>query len=157
KGTAVIEYSVQYHPHSPLVHLFYKAGEQFITGLQITNIPCALLILSGMDIVLSARGKHIASVFNNLSVMGINVVVILDIILMVRRRDKQRVKINHLNSQFLKIIQLIHHSLKIASVKIMDIPCRRRLIPVSDLCTRLAYIDILSVFHIIGRITIAEA
>ena len=69
KGTAVIEYSVQYHPHSPLVHLFYKAGEQFITGLQITNIPCALLILSGKDIVLSARGKHIASVFNNLSVM----------------------------------------------------------------------------------------
>ena len=39
----------------------------------------------------------------------------------------------------------------------MDIPGGRSLIPVSDLCTRLSDINVLTVFHIIGRITIAEA
>ena len=52
---------------------------------------------------------------HNPAKMGINIVIVLNIILMVGRRHKQRIEIDHIHAQFLQIIHLIKNALQIAA------------------------------------------
>ena len=107
KRATMIEYTIQNHTHSTLMHLFYQFDKQLITCLKIADISCALLILCRMDIILCTCRKYFSVIHNNLSIMRIYVIIILNIILMIRRRNKQRIEVNNFNSKILQIIQLI--------------------------------------------------
>ena len=71
-----------------------------------------------------------AAVRYDLSIVRIYVIVVLNIIFMIGRRDKERVKVNHFNAQILKVIQLIQNSLKIAAIEVTDIHVMRISLPV---------------------------
>ena len=83
-------------------------------------------------------------------------IVILTVILVVAGRDKDRIQIDHIHSKFLKIIQLIHNSLKIAAIKFPDSHNRRDLFPVIHFYGSVPDIEIFPCFHIIGRISVTE-
>ena len=89
--------------------------------------------------------------------MRINIIIILYIIFVIRRRDKKRIKINNFYSQILQIVQLIPDSLQITSIKITYIHSFRIMIPVIDLSYWLVNIGIFPFQHIIGRITVTES
>ena len=98
KRATMIEYTIQNHTHSTLMHLFYQFDKQLVTCLKVTDISCALLILCRMDIIPCTCRKYFSVIHNNLSVMRIYVIIILNIILMIRRRNEQWIEINNFDS-----------------------------------------------------------
>ena len=152
----MVKYSVKDHPHAPAVDLFHQTDEQFIAGFQIFQISDPLLVQFCVCIVHGPFRQDFLPVLDKDSKMRINIIVILDIILMVGGRYKQRVKINHLHTQLLQIIQLFHHALKVAPVKSAHIHGMGHFIPVLHFSDRLADVDVLPVFDIIFRISIIK-
>ena len=88
--------------------------------------------------------------------MGIDIVVVLNVIFVVGGRDKQGIEVNDLHSQILEIVQLLHDALQVTSVEAPHVHGRRVFIPVLHMFHRFSDIDVLSVFHIVGWISIAE-
>ena len=52
--------------------------------------------------------------------MRIDIIVVLDIVFMIRRRDKERIKVDCIYPKPLQIIHLIQNALQIAPVKLPD-------------------------------------
>ncbi len=88
--------------------------------------------------------------------MGVNVIVVLNIVLMIGRGNKQRIKINNLNTQILQIVHLVHNTLQVAAVKISDVHCRRITVPVVHMLHFLIDVLVLVVLDIIGGVAVAE-
>ena len=109
-----------------------------------------------MDIVLCTLRKYFSVIHYDLSVMRINIIIVLYIILMVRRRHEQRIKVNHLDSKILQIVQLIHDSLQISAIKVPDIHGCRSLTPILNFFTWSSDINIFIIFYVICRISVIE-
>ena len=154
---AVIEYSVKDHPHAPCVHLLHQFCKQAVACLQIPNVPCPILIFCRSGIVLFSFWKNLSSVVCNHAVMRVDVVIILNIILVIRRGNKQWIEIDDFNSKLFQIVQFIQNSLQISSMKSADIHCRRKFIPVFDFTDRLSDINVFSILHIVRWVSITEA
>ena len=75
---------------------------------------------------------------------------------MIGRGYENRVQIKDIHAQFLQIIQMIQNPLQIAAVKFPDSHFCRIFVPVSHPGHGLPYINIFSVQHIIGRITVGK-
>ena len=111
-----------------------------------------------MVIVHRVYCHRLTAIFDDHAIMRIDVVIILTVVLLwIGRRDKQRVEIDHLNSQILQVIQLVPHALKITAVEAAHIHGRRIGAPVSYLMYRTPNIDILAFRHIVALVTVAEA
>ena len=149
KGTAVIKHTVQNDLHPPTVYLFHKFCKKTVAGFQIFLICHTTDVFCCMGIILISRCQHFPTVFYNLSIVRINIIIILYIVLMIRRRYKNRIKIYHVHAQILQIIQLIPNSLDISPVKLPDSHKCRTLIPVLNLYCGVTDIEVLPVFHII--------
>ena len=121
KRTAVIEYTVQDHFHPSFMDLFYKSDKESIAGFQIHLICNSLNIFCSMGVIFIPFRQDLSSIFYNLSIMRIDIIIVLTVVLMIGRRYKQRVKIDHIYSQILQIIQFIQNSLKIPSIEIPDV------------------------------------
>ena len=152
----MIEDSVKDHSHPALMHLFYKTGEKLIARLQVPDVSGPFLIFARMDIIPGAFRQRLAPVRHDPAIMRIDIIIILYIIFMIGRRYKEGIEIDHLNAEILQIIQLIHDTLQVPSIKVTDIHRRRKLIPVLYLRSRRSDIDIFPVFHIVCRISIIE-
>ena len=157
KRTTVVENAVQNHLHAALMRLLHQVDKQFIARLQVRLVRHTVNIPRCPRIVLVARPEQIAFVGDNLSEMRINIVIILNIILMVRRRNKHRIQINDLHTEILQIIHLVNDALQIAAVEIADIHLLREAVPVIHLVDLLTDVAVLSRQHIVGRISVAEA
>ena len=157
KRTTVVENAVQNHLHAALVRLLHQVDKQFIARLQVRLVRHTVNIPRCPHIVLVARPEQIAFVGDNLSEMRINIVIILNIILMVRWRNKHRIQINDLHTEILQIIHLVNDALQIAAVEIADIHLLREAVPVIHLVDLLTDVAVLSRQHIVGRISVAEA
>ena len=107
KGTAVVKHTIQDHLHSPSVDLLNQLRKQGVAGFQIFSGCRTGHIPLRLSVVRSIFIHQLSSVFDNPAKMRINVLIILAVILMVRRRYKNRVQINSLHSQALYIIQLV--------------------------------------------------
>ena len=83
-------------------------------------------------------------------------IIILRIIFMVGRGDKQRVEIDHFDSEILQIIQLLSYALQIAAVEIADIHRGRPLIPVLYVMHMAPDVGVFIVEYIILLIAPAE-
>ena len=123
----MIEHSVKDHPHAPCVHLLHQFCKQAVACLQIPNVPCPLLIFCRSGIVLFSLWKNLSS------------------------------EIDDFNSKLFQIVQFIQNSLQISSMKSADIHCRRKFIPVFHFTDRLSDINVFSILHIIGWVSITEA
>ena len=63
------------------------------------------------------RIRQLPPILHDSSVMRIDMIIILGIILMIGWRDEHRIKIQHLYTQILEIIQLLPHALQIAAIE----------------------------------------
>ena len=88
--------------------------------------------------------------------MGINIIIVLNIVFMVGRGYEQRVKIDHLNPQLLQVVHLVQYALQVSSVELTDIHLCRIPSPVLYTVHRLPDIAVFIGQHIIGGIAIAE-
>ena len=88
--------------------------------------------------------------------MRANIVVILYVIFMVGRRNEQRVKINHVNTQILQVIHLIQHSLQIPTVKLPHPHGSRVLVPVLHFYGIITDITVFIGQYIIWRIPVIK-
>ena len=111
KRSAVIENAVYYNFHPALMGLFYKLCKQKIACIKIFDISNSVYELCCFPIISNIFFQSIAPIFYNFTKMRINIIIILNIIFVVRRRYKHWVKINNLNSKILKIIEFIPDSL----------------------------------------------
>ena len=89
--------------------------------------------------------------------MGIHILIILNIVLVITWRNKNRVQINNIHSQILQIIQFVHNSLQVTAIKLPHTHYCRNFSPVSYPGSHIANIKILTILHIISRIPITEA
>ena len=101
KGTAVIKHAVQYHLHPPAVNLLNQFRKQCIACFQIFLRPGTDLVHRRITVALRALRKRRASVFDDPSVMRIDIIIILNIILMIGWRYKNRVEINNFYTKIL--------------------------------------------------------
>ena len=88
--------------------------------------------------------------------MGINIIIVLNIVFMVGWGYEQRVKINYLNAQLLQVVHLVQHALQISAVELTDIHLCRISSPVLYTVHRLPDIAVFIGQHIVGRIAVAE-
>ncbi len=130
KRTAMIKNAVQNHfdPASMrLLHQFCKKG---ITGVKVFPVRYPVDVSCRLTVFRSAVLQQFSPIVYDLSQMGINIIIILYIIFMIRRRNKKRIKINHVYSQIFQIVQFIHYPLQISAVKTAHIHLLRIGIPV---------------------------
>ena len=99
----------------------------------------------------------LSAVSDNPAQVRIDKAVILRIIFVIGRRQKQRIKIDYLDPQFLQIIQLFPDPLQIPAVKIPDVKGFRKPVPVRDPVRMPAAVAVFMVKHIIAGIPVAEA
>ena len=152
----MIEYTIQYDLHASAMNFFHKFRKKLIARFQVLFIRYTTDVFGRMSIFLISRCQYFTTVFYNLSIMWINIIIILYIILMVRRRDKNRVKVDHIHPQILQIIQFVPDSLNVSTIKLPDPHKCRTLIPVCNFHSRIPNVEILSVLHIIRWISIIE-
>ena len=107
KGATVIEYSVQNNLHASSVRFFHYFRKKSIACLQIILIGYSVYISCGKTVLMLIVSKQLSFVMNDPAEMRINIVIILNIILMIGRRDKQRIKIYDIHTKILQIIHLI--------------------------------------------------
>ena len=101
KGTAMIKHAVQNHLHPATVNLFHQSRKKGIAGIQILLLADAADITGSLGIIRISRCETLSFVQKNHAVMRVDIVVILTVILMIGRRHKQRIEINHFNSEIL--------------------------------------------------------
>ena len=89
--------------------------------------------------------------------MRVDVLVVLGVVLVVRGRDKERIKVDDLDPEILQIGKLFPHAVQIAAVKIADIEGRGLLVPIFDVLHRKADVDVLIRVHIVFRAAVSEA
>ena len=153
----MVEHAVHNDPHASAVDLLHKLGEKLIAGLKILRVSRADSVSGSVLIVCGVWLQRFPAVFNDAAVVGINMIIILGIVLVIRRRDKQRIKIDDLHPQPLKIIQLVPHSLQISAIKTSHVHGGWVLTPILHLTHRSPDIYILAILDVIRSIPIAEA
>ena len=83
KRSTMAEYSIQNNLHATFVQFFHKLCKHLITCLQIALICHTPDIFCGMCIISILRCKQSVTVFNDLSVMRIHIIVILTVVFVV--------------------------------------------------------------------------
>ena len=157
KGTAVIEHAVQDHLHSPTVNLLHQPDEKLIAGLQIFFPGDPVNIPGRLHVVFCPAWKKGAFIHHDFSDMGINVVIVLNIVFMIGGGYEQGVKIDHIHSQLFQVVQLPAHPFQISAVKLPDAHGGGPFSPVCHPPGALFDINVLIVQHIVGFISVEEA
>ena len=149
KRTAVVKYAIYNNFHPTLVNLFNKLCKINIACLQISSVCNSVNISCRMSIVMVTRCKNFSFIRDYHCNMWIYIIIILYIIFMIRRRYKQRIKVNNIYSEIFKIIQLIPYALQISTVEFPDTHRFRILIPILYFIDMLSYIIIFIIKYIV--------
>ena len=157
KGTAMVEYTVYNNVHPPFMGFLHHPDKQFVACFQIGIIRHPVHIFCGKPIFPLPRRQQLPLFLHNFTEMRVNIIIILNIIFMVGRRNKQGIKIDNLHAQLLQIVHLIQYSLQVTAIKIPDIHPGRIPVPVLYLLDRLADIAVFRGLYIIGSIAVTES
>ena len=164
----MVEHAVKDHPDSSLVGLADQLGKQLVAGLQVGGIGHALQIAfrpgvgktgpeSCNPVLTPGFRAPVFYVLHDLPEMGINVFVVLRVVFVAGRGQKNRVQVDCLNPQVLQIIQLFHDPLEVSAVELAVADGGGRLIPVVHFYNRTPHIIIFPVNYIVGFVSIEKA
>ena len=156
KGSAVIEDTVEDDTHASVMCLCHHLCKQFVAGFQIRLVGHTVDIAGSKPVLTLSVRKQVSLITDDFPKMGINIVIVLDIILMIGWGDKQWVKVNDLYAQILQIIHLVQHTLQVAAIELADIHLCGITSPVLYAVYRFSDVAIFIGQYIIGRISIAE-
>ena len=115
-------------------------------------VPFRLLSLQGW-----IREQQIPLVPDDPADMRVDMFIILGIVFVAGRRQKDRVQVDPFDTEVLQVIQLIDHTLQVSAVKLHVSTGGWRPVPVADLPDGFPQIGILPVQYIVGGIPVAEA
>ena len=153
---AVVKNPVQNYLHPPLVGFLHQTDKDLIAGLQIFLPAHPADVAHRSPVVLVPRIQLSRLFTDNFPEMRIHVIVILAVVFMIGGRHKNRIHIDHLNSQILQIIQFVNNPLQVSAVKIPHVHILGRPVPVFHLRHMLADIAVLPCLHVIGGVSVAE-
>ena len=154
----MIKHTVQNDPHATPVQLFDQTDKELIRCFQVRLVRHACDIPGCIFILRLPVFHQLTIIFDDLSKMRIDIIIVLNIVFVIRWRYKKRVEIDDLHTELLKIIELIQHALQIAAVKFPDAHAHgRQLIPVLHSCRPIPDIKVFAVLHIVCQITIKKA
>ena len=153
----MVENAVHNHAQPPPVGFLHQPDKKPVAGFQVLPARHAADIPGGKTVFLLPLLKKLPLVHNNFAKVGVNIIIVLNVILMVRGRDKQRVKINNIHPQILQVIQLVNHPLQVAPVKFPYIHLRRIALPILHPVNRLVNIQVFARQHVIGRVAVTES
>ena len=156
EGSAVIEDAVEDDLHTAFMHLFDKLDKKAVAGLKVHRVSHTCDIAGGVPVVQVPLPESIPLIPDDLSKMRIHMIVILCIIFMGRRRDKNRIQIEGFYSERLQIIQFVQYALKVPAVKTAEIRHTHFTVPAVSFPDMPSDIGVLIAQYIIGWIAIAE-
>ena len=143
KGTTMVKYPIQYHANASFMSFLHYFCKKCITCFQILQIGHSVDITGGILVFILPVLQQFSLIVNDLTKMGIDIIIILNIIFMVRGRYKKRVKIDDLNPKILQIIHFIQNTLQVSAIELPHTHGCRVLIPVIYFCYTLTNITIL--------------
>ena len=109
--TTMIKYTVQNYLNPSFVGFLHHLCKKRIGGFQICFSRYPPDILRSKTIFFLSVRKKLSPVVHNLSNVRVYIIIILYVILMIRGRNKQRIKIENLDSQILQVIHFIQNTL----------------------------------------------
>ena len=133
EGAAVVEDPVQDDLDALAVGQGDEVGEIGIGHLEILLIRNACNVLRRVGIVRIPVRNGLPAVVYNLRIMGVDVVVVLNVVLVIRGRYEKGIEVDDLDSQALQVVELFRNPFQVAPVEVADVKSRRKLIPVLDL------------------------
>ena len=157
KRAAVVEHAVQNDLHAAAMRLLHDLRKQLVAGLKIRLVRHAVNISGRLAILALALGKKLPVVRNDLAKVRIDIIIVLNVIFVIGRRNKEGIEVDHLDAKVLQIIHLVDHALQVTAVELTHVHGGRILIPILDLVHRLVNIRIFIRQHVIGRIAVVKA
>ena len=94
----MVKHTVQNDFHSPLMYFFHKMGKKLIGGFQILFVHDTFNIFGGMGIVLIPFLQYLSAIFLNNSKMWVDIIIVLCIVFVIRRRNKDGIQVEHLHA-----------------------------------------------------------
>ena len=152
----MVENAVKDDAHPAGVQFMAEVGKEHTAPLQILHGGDAADILRRVAVMLLPRLHFMIHIIGDDAEMRIDMLIILAVVFMTGRGDKDRIQVQHLNAEILQVIQLIDDALQIAAVETADIRVGGDSIPVGNMLRMTDGIVILIVCHIVGRIPVAE-
>ena len=138
------------------MQLLAEGSEENIAVFEVLNRGDTADIFRSGRVVFILRLHHMILILDNHTEVGINMGVILAVIFMAGRGDKNRVQVQNLDTQVLQVIEFIDDSLEVAAVEAAEIRIGRQSIPIRHMLGMADGIVILVVHNIIGRIAVEE-
>ena len=154
--TAVVEYTVQDDMHIPAVNLLAKGGEQGVALLQIFHAGYPADILRGIAVMLFPGLHFMIHIIGDNAEMRIDMLIVLAVIFMAGRGDKDRIQVQGFNAQILEVIQLVQDTLQVTAVEGTDIGVSGHSVPVGNMLGVTDDVIILIIRYIVGRIPVEE-
>ena len=152
----MVEHAVEDDLHPAAVNLLHEMGKILVGRPQVLRIRDAVDEALRVHVVHIAFLQELSPVADDFGQMRINVVVVLDIVFMIGRGDKDRVEVDHFHAQLLQIIQLLLDAFEVASPEIPDIHVFGHTVPVADLAGMPVQVSVLIRQHVIGAVAVAE-
>ena len=88
--------------------------------------------------------------------MRVYIVVVLRVVLVVRRRNEQRIKINNFHAEALDVVEFLSHSLQVAAVKTAHVQFVGELIPLPHAFRVPARIKVLVILNVVIGVSVAK-
>ena len=157
EGSAVVEHAVQDDAHAAAVKFLAEGGEERVALFQVFHAGDAADILRRVAVMLFPGLHDMIHIVGDDAEMRINMLVILAVVFVAGRGDKDRVQVEDLNPQVLKIIQLVQDALQVAAVEGADVGIRGGRVPVGNMLGMADGVIIFIVHHVVGGVAVAEA
>ena len=107
----MVEHTVQDDLHPALMNLGDEIREESIARLEVVGIGHALDVTVGVTVVMVALVEEAVVVMKDYAVVGIHVVIVLNVVFVIGRRNEDGVQVQDLNTELLQIVKLLQDTL----------------------------------------------
>ena len=156
EGTAMVEDTIQDDPNPSGMRLTDQFGQQAVRSLQVGRVCRPGNISAGMDVPIVSFFQQGPRVPDDPAEMRVDMVIVLGVVFVIGRRDKEGIEINGLDTQVPQIIQLVHDPLQVTAVELPDVIGGRQLVPVLNTDHVAAAVVIFIRQDIIRPVSVAE-
>ena len=157
EGAAVVEDAVDDDTHAAGMAGLDELDEELVAGLEVFTARGADRVAGRAGVVVLPVLDEGATVLHDLSDMRIDVVVVLRVVLVVRRRHEKRVEVDDADAEALDIVQLRAHAGEVTAVKSVHVKGLDRGVPVLNTTRCPAEVDVFVVDDVVRRVAITEA
>ena len=86
-----------------------------VAGLKVRTVCHSVNVLCGITILLLSLRQKLALILHNFAEMRVDIIIILNIIFVIGRGDKQGIEVNGIYSKLLKVVHLVQDALQVTA------------------------------------------